>query len=260
MDLVRSIPISDENYEAAIQALKQRYDNKILVIQSHIRSILDSPRIDEVSAETLHKQHSHICTHVDALKAAGQPVEHWNAWLVTIITSRLGKITRHGWQLHLRNTELPKYEDIERFLASRCVALESSESFPQVSWRMQPCTSMINTKISSKAIAIKKSLFVAEKIEELCICCGESHKVYTCEKFKKMTVNERLAIVHDARNCFNCLSSNHGVINYKSRFSCQYCKIRHNALLHFDRQQEEQKGMIDPNNWTRIICCLPLES
>jgi len=40
----------------------------------------------------------------------------------------LDKSIGHGWQLHLKNTDLPKYKDLEAFLASRCVALENSEA------------------------------------------------------------------------------------------------------------------------------------
>jgi len=130
--LKRSIPVCDINYEVVVNRLKQRYDNKGLVIQSHIQSLLDSPRIGEPSAKALHNLHSHVCTHMAALQAIGQPIEHWDAWLITIVTSRLDKNTGHGWQLHQRNTDLPRYEQLEQFLASHCVALESSELCDQL--------------------------------------------------------------------------------------------------------------------------------
>jgi len=37
----------------------------------------------------------------------------------------LDKSTGHGWQLHLKNIDLPKYKDLKAFVASRCVALEA---------------------------------------------------------------------------------------------------------------------------------------
>ncbi|XP_016657693.1 uncharacterized protein LOC107882968 [Acyrthosiphon pisum] len=128
LDLVRSIPINDSNYSVVVERLKQRYDNPRLVIQSHIRSLLECPRIEEPSASALQELYSHVSTHVAALSALDQPIEHWDAWLITIVTGRLERSTGHGWQLHLRNTNLPKYSDLESFLASRCVALEGSEA------------------------------------------------------------------------------------------------------------------------------------
>lgn len=61
--------------------LIQRYDNISLVIQLYIRAILDSPRVEEVSASGLQTFHSHVA----ALKALKQPRGHWVAWSVTII-------------------------------------------------------------------------------------------------------------------------------------------------------------------------------
>jgi len=66
---------------------------------------LDCPRAEEAAAQTLQELYSTVCTYVVALKAMVQPVEHWDAWLVTIAVSRLDKGMAHGWQLHQRNSE-----------------------------------------------------------------------------------------------------------------------------------------------------------
>lgn len=123
LDLVKSVSMTEANYEVAVQLLKQRYDNKGLVIQSHIRSLLEAPYVQDPSSTELQALHSHIGTHLAALKALKQPTEHWDAWLVTIIVSRLDSITSRSWQLSQQHTLLPKYEDLERFLATRCVPL-----------------------------------------------------------------------------------------------------------------------------------------
>jgi len=96
LDLVRSTPVCDGNYEAVIGLLKQRYDNPSLVIQFHIRSILDCPRIEEPYTGSLQNIYATVTTHIAALKALNQPVEHWESWLVTIIISKLDKSTAQG--------------------------------------------------------------------------------------------------------------------------------------------------------------------
>lgn len=62
------------------------------------------------------------------LKDLGQPKEQWNAWLVTIILRCLDKNTAHECQFQQEDTQLPKYVDIKKFLARRCIAFESSET------------------------------------------------------------------------------------------------------------------------------------
>lgn len=125
---MRSVSVSDGNHEVVIEQLIHRYDNRSLIIQSHIRSMLDCPRMEEVASNTLQTLYSTMCTHVAALKAMGQPVWHWDAWLVTIVISRLDKSTAHSWQLHQRSSKLPKFVDFAAFLTSRCVTLEAAES------------------------------------------------------------------------------------------------------------------------------------
>jgi len=133
LDLVKSVPMTDVNYEVALNRLKQRYDNPGLVIQSHIRSILETPYIQKASAGELQGLHAHICVHIAALKTMKQPTDQWDAWLVTIIVSRLDTATSHDWQLRQESTDLPIYEALERFLANRCIALENSDYSKQIS-------------------------------------------------------------------------------------------------------------------------------
>lgn len=46
LDIVSSIPMAERNHEVFFQILKHRYDNKSLVIQTHIRAHLNIPKVD----------------------------------------------------------------------------------------------------------------------------------------------------------------------------------------------------------------------
>lgn len=46
LDVIKGLPMTKNNYKVAIKKLQQRYDNKSLVIQSHIRAILDSNQVE----------------------------------------------------------------------------------------------------------------------------------------------------------------------------------------------------------------------
>ncbi|XP_025192629.1 uncharacterized protein LOC112592689, partial [Melanaphis sacchari] len=241
LDLVRSIPINDSNYTVVLERLQHRYDNKSLVIQSHIRSILDCPRIEEASSGALQKLYAHICTHVAALQALDQPVEYWDAWLITIVTGRLDKSTGHGWQLHLKNTSLPKYSDLENFLASRCVALENSEAVMNNELTGKICVpNNLTTKFSkpNHKLYTKKGLTAYISNDIKCNWCSGSHKLYACNKFKELPMGERVTVVRDLKLCFNCLHPHHTADKCKSKFNCFICKGRHNTLLHYERQNE----------------------
>jgi len=127
-DIVKTIPTTAENYVQAYEALISRYENKTLIVRSHIRSLFDTPKVEKASAVDLRQLHHHVTSYVRSLKAFGQPAQHWDAWLVTLVCIRLDNVTVGEWQLHQSSKELPRYSDIEEYLASRVTAFEAGEA------------------------------------------------------------------------------------------------------------------------------------
>lgn len=126
-EVVRSIPTTDSNYHTAYDALVQRYEDTSLIIQSHIRSLFLTPQVQQSSANELRQLHHHVVSQVRALKAFDQPVDKWDAWLLTLLCCRLDPTTLGEWQLLQTSKDLPKYSTLERFLANRVSAYEVGE-------------------------------------------------------------------------------------------------------------------------------------
>lgn len=84
-DVIKSIPTTAEHYQHAYDLLVNRYENKSAIIQSHIRSLLDTFKVVTPSSSELQKLHHHISSNINALKSLQQPVDKWNAWLVTLL-------------------------------------------------------------------------------------------------------------------------------------------------------------------------------
>jgi len=92
-DVVKTIPLTNDNYNQAYAKLAKRYENSGLIIQSHIRALFDIPKVQVASASQLHQLHHHVVTHVRALESLKQPVKQWDAWLVTLLCCQLDNIT-----------------------------------------------------------------------------------------------------------------------------------------------------------------------
>lgn len=75
-EVLKNIPTTEGNYQQAYNALIERYENSSLIIQSHIRSLLDTPKAQSPSAVELTQLHQHITSHVKALEALSQPIQH----------------------------------------------------------------------------------------------------------------------------------------------------------------------------------------
>jgi len=241
LDVIRAIPMTETNYDIALKRLKQRYENKIMIIQSHIRAILDCSQVESTSAGELQSLHSRVASHTAALEVLGQPVVQWDAWLVTIILRKLDHATAQEWQLRRKDTQLPTYKELEEFLASRCVVLESTEAFMN--------KNELKKKSSINHLRKRVTLAAIETKSEKCACCSQTHRIYACKKFKDLPQSERFNVVRSARMCFNCLSSYHMASQCQSKSTCQVFRSKHNTLLHFEKSsQGETSGEYTEGN------------
>ncbi|XP_022180294.1 uncharacterized protein LOC111040631 [Myzus persicae] len=227
-DVIKSIPTTAEHYQHAYDLLVNRYENKSAIIQSHIRSLLDTPKVVTPSTSELQKLHHHISSNINALKSLKQPVDKWDAWLVTLLCSRMDSATVGEWYLQYKSKELPSYEDVEQFLANRITAYEAGD----INCKSHEAKKVPNRSSNNK-VHDKKALFIKskEKGGGKCPLCSEHHKLYSCSKFNSMNTTERRNVVIKSKLCFNCLSFGHQVSTCFFP-PCPSCGEKHNSKLH----------------------------
>ncbi|XP_072033404.1 uncharacterized protein [Amphiura filiformis] len=64
-------------------------------------------------------------------------------------------------------------------------------------------------------------------------CKGTSHKLETCFKLAKLSIEERLKFVREQKMCFGCLKKGkHFSKDCKNRLECKECKKGHPTVLH----------------------------
>jgi len=231
-DIIKNFAITADNYKVAYNELVRHYENKGFTIQSHIRSLLQSPKVMVASASELRNLHHHVASHVRALKALNQPVQHWDAWLVTLICGQLDASTAGEWQLRQDSKDLPTYEQIESFLAKRIFAFEAGAHNSVAASDKPNRTKGPHT--NSKVLLAKAPEGKAFK----CPICSASHKIYRCEKFSNMSSADKKKSVLRLRLCFNCLNYGHQVEACRYP-ACFKCGRFHNSKLHEDRAEPE---------------------
>ncbi|XP_022182693.1 uncharacterized protein LOC111042409 [Myzus persicae] len=229
------IPTTNENYQQAYDALTSRYENKGAIIQSHIRALFDTPNLSIASATELQALHHHITSNINALQALGQPIESWDAWLVTLICNRMDSATVGEWHLQYKKKDLPEYEEIKTFLFNRIAAYEAGEVNNGV-------TSIKKSMVKSSFKLQEKKVFFTKPSDKStmlhkCPFCSETYKLYLCKGFNELTFVDRREFVLKNRLCFNCLYVNHQ--ERACRFPCcPKCGQRHNSKLHLDQSFE----------------------
>ncbi|XP_039310735.1 uncharacterized protein LOC120358921 [Solenopsis invicta] len=219
--IICALEISEANYEVAWNLLKQRYDNKRVIVQSHVKAIMDLPSMVKENIVELRQIADGATRHIHALQALTHPTSHWDDILVHVLSSKLDALTSREWQLSLTGSELPTFKQFIDFVAHRCQTLETSSksnapsknanALAQSNARRHSCVATLKTK---------------------CGFCKGEHLIYYCQDFLALPVSQRISEIRKRRLCTNCLRSTEHASSKCSSGGCKICKLKHNSLLH----------------------------
>jgi hypothetical protein len=227
---IENLAISGANYDEAWSLLEKRYGNERLIVQAHIRKILNSPAINKCTAASLRQLSDDVRSNLAALKALNRPVQHWDDILVTIIPDKLDFHSNREWQGKLGN-EMPDSKTLLDFLESRYqhVASITASSANQTSQEKSGQNKSSKHQSSSNSVIINK--------QSCAFCKKTNHSLHQCTSFLRLSTDEKLKQVISLKLCENCLRGNHSTANCKSNNTCRDCKGRHHTLLHGTKTQ-----------------------
>jgi len=86
--VISLLELSDANYDVA-SILRKRYDNKRMIVQTHISAIFDLPIMTRENAVELRRLSDTATKHLHALQALKRPTTHWDDLRVHFLTQNL---------------------------------------------------------------------------------------------------------------------------------------------------------------------------
>ena len=119
LKVIDSVETTAANYEVAWKLLEEQYDNRRIIIQTHIKCLMEMPSIAKEGSYGMNDLLNDVLIRMRALKSLGQPVESWDAILIYIITSRLDRFTHLEWEKSLSDSEIPSFESLRKFIKQR---------------------------------------------------------------------------------------------------------------------------------------------
>ncbi|XP_076549276.1 uncharacterized protein LOC143308232 [Osmia lignaria lignaria] len=141
-ELVKDVTTTNANYSATWQALKARFHNPRLVVNSHLKRLMDMPYLKKESAIELRSFADEAQRIVRALTNLQMPVIHWDVWFVYLLAARLDPESQKAWETELSQRDrrivldnvaelenlnplerFPKFMDLSEFLEKRVQAL-----------------------------------------------------------------------------------------------------------------------------------------
>ncbi|XP_063993929.1 uncharacterized protein LOC135171374 [Diachasmimorpha longicaudata] len=214
--LISNIAISNDNFATAWEALRNRYENKRVLVASHLNRIL---ALTPVKVKTAKAIQTVIYTTKEAMhapKTLGAPTEHWDIIISHLIRRLLDPDTREKWELKLGDSrEIPTLEEFLNFLSSIARGLENLEG---------------ETKTPFSGSSAKAS--VTSTRESHCPC-GPSvgHTLIKCPTFVQMKPLDRRSYIMSSPRCFNCFRS-HRAESCPETQRCKVCQGKHHTMIH----------------------------
>lgn len=89
--VISSLEITNDNYVIAWNLLKQRFENKRLIVQYFIQMLIDIPVITKESYADLRQLVDNISQYTQSLMKLGQPVESWSTIIIHIVLPKIDK-------------------------------------------------------------------------------------------------------------------------------------------------------------------------
>ncbi|XP_060536764.1 uncharacterized protein LOC132708412 [Cylas formicarius] len=219
--LLHSLELSETNYDVAIELLKERFENKKMLIHNHMKNLFDLAPVPRESHVATRKLIDTIQRNTRALQNLNEPVNHWDTPIIFVTISKLDNQTRKEWEASTTKITSPKLEDLLNFLKNKCQLLETIDN-----------KSASKDKTHSHVVTNNEKHSNQSKFKFRCsFCKQDTHVTYRCRKLLAMSIKKRLSELKRAQICTNCLQIGHKADDCKGK-TCQICNKRHNTMLH----------------------------
>ena len=249
--------LGEEGYDKALSILADRFGNKHLISQRILLSLKSGKGLSK--ATEIRQFGDELKTAHAALAKLGMISEVENQNFIHDLNLRLPNFVQRRWRREALKVKAdkqvyPKFESFVKFVGS--VALEANDAVygwdkgkpthdVQVhhgSCRCQ-CTGRLADEHDAEVLVHDTSVSpVASKPN--CTCCQKAvHPLYTCDKFKSLSVSDRWSVVKASQVCFCCLNQGCRISLCPRKRVCGVngCNRHHSRLLHFDRSSSSEK-------------------
>ncbi|UYV75610.1 hypothetical protein LAZ67_13000736, partial [Cordylochernes scorpioides] len=242
-ELIESYPQTAENYAKAVQALKQRYGQKDLLVEIYVRELLKlmmaNVRTPPDERRSVAKLYDKLETQLRSLESLGVDTKENTAWLFPMIESCLPEDVLVAWQRSpLNNCDASRdsnsnsssrLNNLLDFLRRevegeerRLLARRGFEGF-------SPKEKLRNMFKQNSNVPTAAGLFSAKEMG--CLFCEKNHQSKDCITAQSMPFKDKRAKIYEKRCCLKCLKPGHLAKACKRTVQCNICAKGHYVLL-----------------------------
>ncbi|KAL0860238.1 hypothetical protein ABMA27_010545 [Loxostege sticticalis] len=201
--IIQSLDFSADNYDIAWELICERYNNKRLLINNHIKALFEIEIITRESSRSLRNLVDTINKNLRSLKALNLPIQYWDAMIIHLASSKLDSVTSREWEEERNKLkDIPTLQQFNDFIKGRADLLETIEINHNKQRRHSDIPHMRpKTFVASPTNATRP----------FCHLCKGSHSIFQCFRFKSLPIESRINKARELKLCTNCLRQGHDV-------------------------------------------------
>lgn len=248
LDLINNLTVTNENYAVAKNLIDSRFDKKLLIINAHLRGLLEVPQLTTGNASLLRRFLTQINKHLKAIAALGVQTDNWDLLLIYTYSKHLDFNTRRCFESERDDRTLPTLNEFLDFLDKRCSTLETLSSSNN-QYKSQRESHKLHREINDSQRAMQRipQITYVANDNSVCLYCKiKNHTIYKCTAFSKIPVDQKRQFVLHNGLCLNCLGSRHRANDCTSS-RCRVCGLKHHTLLH-DELTSKNPNHLRPNS------------
>lgn len=224
--LLKNTSLTSDNFQKAWDSLISFYENKRLLVNAALHSLLSLKRMTKESAVEMEHLYTNLLQIYRTLETLNRPVHTWDDFLVFIATQRLDAESVKYWEQLLGSSkDPPSWNQFHDFLTTRLLSLQAFEKS-----RAGKSSNLSNQQVA-KSHFQSKSKEGHSKKPSSCILCASAHYIANCPQYNSKLVPQRLAIINQHKLCFNCLGS-HQASKCHITKRCIKCGKKHHTSIH----------------------------
>lgn len=263
LNLIKNLPITEENYIVAWELLKNRYQNNRRMIIHYVNNLIDLSNITSGNSKAIRTFLSKFQENTQALEALKHEVRKNNIILSTMLLRKLdGELRKKFEDCREDSQKIPSVEEIMSFLEDECTHMEAA-NLSSLRISSAPHSNVKSnsdySKVTNKPRTVLLSAPGLPQNPRCAFCNKSGHVIYRCTDFQAMTPSSKFEFIKKKHFCFNCLGTAHSSNDCKSKRSCFHCGKKHHSWLHLSNRstptstltplpsQQVKRNVVDTN-------------
>ncbi|GFV81788.1 uncharacterized protein TNCV_1056771 [Trichonephila clavipes] len=245
--------ISDDNYDRALDLLKDRFGNKNMLINAHLSNLLNlTPVRNPTDIVGLRNLYDRAETQIRSLESLGVKGESYSNLLTPILLKQIPS----ELVLEFNRSQKDEGFDLSALLRFLHFEIRSRERASQINshklchyspppqdrtknkgsyfpgQHMKPPPNRVHFRAHSFPIPWER----VQPRNRKCLYCNKGHELDTCRSF---SAHEKRKILREKGCCYLCLSPGHRAMECVKRESCAICNGSHHFSICFRNRHDD---------------------